>query len=216
MPQIPAPRRVAILLFPEVEALDAAGPYEVFTCASRMAQRLAPDQPPPFAVVTLAAEAGPVRARAGLQFGADQAWAQAAPPDLLLLPGGVVDALCADAQALAQIRRLGEGAQIVASVCTGAFVLAAAGLLAPGSQVSTHWEDAADLARAQPALRVDATRRYIESADGSRISSAGIQAGIDMSLHLVARLADTALAERTARQMDVAWQRDPWGGTVLG
>lgn len=210
------PLHIAILLYPEVEALDAAGPYEVFTCASRMALRSAPAAPPPFVVSTLAQTAGSVRARAGLQFGADQAWAEAEPPDLLLLPGGVVEALCADAAALAQIRRLGEGAQIVASVCTGAFVLAAAGLLAAGSQVSTHWEDAADLARAQPTLRVDATRRYIESADGSRITSAGIHAGIDMSLHLVARLHSPALAERTARQMDVAWQRDPWGGAALG
>lgn len=206
-------RRVGILLYPDVEVLDAAGPCEVFTCASRMALRTAPAAPPPFAVHTLALAAGPVRARAGLQMLADQALAQAAPPELWLVPGGVVAAALADAELLAQIARLSQGAEVTASVCTGAFLLAAAGVLPPGTPVTTHWEDAADLARAQPTLVVDATRRYVDA--GRIVSSAGISAGIDMALHLVGRLAGPALAERTARQMDVVWTRDPWHGQPL-
>lgn len=210
--------RIGLLLYPDVEALDAAGPYEVFTCASRMALRLAPGAPPPFTVQTLAAAAGPVRARAGLAFGADLALADAVPPDLLLVPGGVVDAALRDAALLARIARLAAAARGVASVCTGAFLLAAAGVLPAGAWVTTHWEDAADLARAFPALRVDATRRYLvlPQPDGRFIAtSAGIHAGIDLSLHLVARLAGQALAERTARQMDVAWQRDAHDGAAF-
>ncbi|MDT7837528.1 DJ-1/PfpI family protein [Aquabacterium sp. OR-4] len=206
-------RRVGILLYPDVEVLDAAGPFEVFTCASRMAQRASPEAPPPFSVHTLALAAGPVRARAGLRMLADQALAQAAPPDVWLVPGGVVDAALADAELLAQIARLAAGAEITASVCTGAFLLAAAGLLPPGTPVTTHWEDAADLARAHPRLAVDATRRYLDN--GRLVTAAGISAGIDMALHLVARLAGPALAERTARQMDVVWTRDLWQGRPL-
>jgi transcriptional regulator GlxA family with amidase domain len=92
----------------------------------------------------------------------------------------------------------------VASVCTGVFLLARAGLL-DGLEVTTHWEDVADLRRAFPALRVREGVRWIEH---DRVAtSAGISAGLDMSLGLVARLAGEELAERTARQMEYDWRR---------
>lgn len=202
----PAARRVAILLYPDVEVLDFAGPYEVFTTASRMALRLAPASPPPFEVCTVARQAGPVRARAGMQALADHGLDSHPAIDLLLVPGGVVDALLADAATLGWLARQAPQAEITASVCTGVFLLAAAGLLAPGTPVATHWEDIDDLRRAHPGLNVLPQRRYGDQ--GQIVSSAGISAGIDMSLHLVARLAGMALAERTARQMDVVWTRD--------
>jgi transcriptional regulator GlxA family with amidase domain len=104
------------------------------------------------------------------------------------------------------IARVAPGCEIVASVCTGAFLLAAAGVTGD-APLTTHWEDLADLRAAWPALHVVEGVRWVE--DGRLISSAGIAAGIDMSLHLVERLAGRALAERTARQMDVRWLDTP-------
>jgi transcriptional regulator GlxA family with amidase domain len=90
----------------------------------------------------------------------------------------------------------------VASVCTGAFLLAQAGLL-DGQEVTTHWDDLADLRAAYPQLSVRGERRWIDN--GRTLTSGGISAGIDMSLHLVERLAGRELALRTARQMEYDW-----------
>ncbi len=209
-PTPPPTRRIGILLYPGVEALDFAGPFEVFTTASRMALRLAPAAAPPFAVCTLARSSampqGLVAARAGLRVAVDHALGDHPPLDWLLVPGGVVDAELQQPSALAWLAATAPGCEGVASVCTGAFLLAAAGLLPTGMAVCTHWEDAEALQRAHPTLQVQPQRRYIDC--GRIVTSAGISAGIDMSLHLVARLAGMALAERTARQMDVVWTRD--------
>lgn len=208
-------RRVDILLFPQVEVLDFAGPYEVFTTANRMAARLGPAAAPPFQVRTVAATAGAVRARAGLQALADADFGSAVSPDVLIVPGGVVDDVRRDEATLHWIASAAATAELVASVCTGVFLLADAGLLAAGTAVTTHWEDIDDLRRAHPALDVRGGVRWV---DGGRIvrtggaglvTSAGISAGIDMSLHLVERLAGRALAERTARQMDFEWTENP-------
>ncbi len=196
--------KVAILAFDGVEALDLAGPFEVFTTASRMRQRQWPGDPPPFDVLCVARETTPVRARAGLTLLPFNAFDSAPPVDVLIVPGGVVDDALACARTLQWIRTTSQAAQITASVCTGAFLLAASGTVESG-EVTTHWEDAADLARRFPALTVREGVRWIDR--GRTVTSAGISAGIDMSLHLVARLAGMALAERTARQMDFAWTR---------
>lgn len=200
-------RHIGILMFPEVEVLDFAGPYEVFTTASRMALRASPQAEPPFVVSTLARrsalQAGLCRARAGLRSHVDHGLDDHPPIDVLIVPGGVVSDELQQPETLAWLARVAPGCEIAASVCTGAFLLAAAGLLPPGSRVTTHWEDIADLREAHPALDVQQGLCWI---DGGRIvTSAGISAGIDMSLHLVERLAGRALAERTARQMDFAW-----------
>jgi transcriptional regulator GlxA family with amidase domain len=197
--------QVAILVFDDVEALDIAGPYEVFTTASRMLARAKPQCAPLFSVRCVARQRTPVRARAGLQILPDQDFASCPATDVLIVPGGVVDAALACPDTLAWIRQLSTKAQITASVCTGAFLLAASDVLTRG-RATTHWEDVADLRRRHPALEVVDGVRWID--DGGPVSSAGISAGIDMCLHLVARLADTALAERTARQMDFAWTRN--------
>lgn len=208
-------RRVDILLFPDVEVLDFAGPYEVFTTASRMAARLSPGSVPPFAVRTVAAAAGPVRARAGLQALADGGFGdETAPAEVLIVPGGVVDAARRDGATLRWIADAAAGAELVASVCTGAFLLADAGLVAAGAPVTTHWEDIADLRRDHPALDVREGLRWV---DGGRVAqgraalvtSAGISAGIDMSLHIIERLAGRVVAVRTARQMDFEWTENP-------
>ena len=200
------PLQVAILVFDEVEALDLGGPYEVFTTAVRMAQRLQPGAPAPFGVQCVARSLAPVRARAGLRVLPDADFASATAPDVLIVPGGVVDAAAACADTRAWVAQAASGAQITASVCTGAFILAAAGVLTEGP-ATTHWEDIADLRAQFPALEVQDNVRWVDR--GALVTSAGISAGIDMSLHLVARLASSALAERTARQMDTPYHSAP-------
>ncbi|MFM2066409.1 MAG: hypothetical protein RLZZ584_1318 [Pseudomonadota bacterium] len=210
-------RQVAILLFDDIEVLDFAGPYEVFTTASRVhgnwrraaAAAAGEHQAPPdaecapFAVCTVAARPGPVRARAGLVVLPDHGLHDHPAPDLLIVPGGVVDAALLDDALVAWITRTAASAEVVASVCTGAFLLGRAGLL-HGRSVTTHWEDVGELRARHPGLQVHTDRRWVD--EGRVVSSAGISAGLDMSLHLVARLAGAALARATARQMDYEWR----------
>jgi transcriptional regulator GlxA family with amidase domain len=194
--------RLLLLMFDEVELLDFAGPYEVFTTANRMATRRDAAAPAPFELVTSSPDGRPATARAGLVLQPDCALPDAPKADVLLVPGGVVDRLLQDTPLLTELRRRADQAQITASICTGAFVLAEAGLL-HDAEATTHWEDANDLARRYPSLRVHPERRWVDN--GRIVTSAGIAAGIDMSLHLVARLVDLELAQRTARQLDVPW-----------
>lgn len=193
---------VAVLVFDEVEVLDFAGPYEVFTCAARMHGRQHPGEPALFAVSTIAATKEPVRARAGLRTLPDYAFGEHPPIDCLIVPGGVVDAEMEKPEVISWIRRVASGARITASVCTGAFLLAKAGRVG-ADRVTTHWEDIPDLRKSFPALEVQEQVRWVDI--GSVVTSAGISAGIDMSLHLVERLHSRALALRTARQLDFDW-----------
>ena len=196
--------RVRILAYDGVEALDFAGPFEVFTTASRVSQRMNPGTPAPFEVASVALANGghPVQARAGLRLLADHDLAANPQADVLVVPGGVVDAPMASDATLRWIAECASGAQRVASVCTGVFLLAKSGVVTREA-VTTHWEDIADLRAQFPLLDVREGERWIDS--GRVVSSAGISAGIDMSLYLVERLAGRALAERTARQMDYPW-----------
>ncbi|MDP9898074.1 DJ-1/PfpI family protein [Variovorax ginsengisoli] len=203
-----APWRVVILAFDGVEALDFAGPFEVFTTATRMHQRLHPAAPALFDVTSAAQRPHalhPVQARAGLRLLADHALDEAPRADVLIVPGGVVDAPLASPDTLGWIASQAASARITASVCTGAFLLAASGLLT-SDRVTTHWEDVADLRAGFPALQVVEGVRWVDN--GRVLSSAGISAGIDMSLHIVERLAGRTLAERTARQMDFTWTQN--------
>lgn len=198
------PTDILLLMFDDVELLDFAGPYEVFTTANRVALRdaLHPPAPPPFRLRTASPNGRPVRARAGLGLQPDLALCDAAAPDLLIVPGGVVEPLQQDAAFLATLSRLGQEAGLVASICTGAFLLADAGLLR-NAEATTHWEDLAPLARQHPHLRLRPERRWVDT--GRVLSSAGIAAGLDLSLHLVRRCARVELAQRTARQLDYPW-----------
>lgn len=195
--------RVGIFVFPEVEVLDFAGPYEVFTTATRVARRLDPAAADPFATFTFAETAAPFRARAGLTALADHAFGAHPAIDLLIVPGGVVSAELDKPAVIERIGTLAAQARITAAVCTGAFLLGRAGLL-DGLQATTHREDIADLQRAFPQARIVADSRWVD--EGRIVTSGGISAGIDMSLHLVERLAGRELALRTARQMEYRWE----------
>ena len=199
-------RTVGILLYDQVEILDFAGPLEVFSTASRVHARRVPQIPPPFAPCTISQTANPIRARGGLSVLCDYTLEASPHLDVLLVPGGVVTDALANGQLLAWIAHRAGRAELTASVCTGVFLLAAAGLL-ENQPATTHWEDLDELARLFPQVQVCRDRRWVES--GRIISSAGIAAGIDMSLYLVARLADTGLAGLTARQMEYTWNSEP-------
>lgn len=196
---------IAIFVFPEVEVLDFAGPYEVFTTASRVFAKQS-SEPPPFRVFTVAGAAGTVRARAGLVVTPDFTVAEHPAVDVLIIPGGVVTAELAKPQVVEWIMRTAGTAQLTASVCTGAFLLAQAGLL-EGRRATTHWEDVAEMREMFPGVTVEDQPRWVD--EGAIVTSAGISAGMDMSLHLVARLAGRELARRAARQMDYDWREEP-------
>lgn len=195
-------RSVGIFVFDDVEVLDFAAPYEVFTCAARVSSKLAPGAPPPFKVVTLGQTSTMLRARAGLSVFPEADFSNAGKIDVLIVPGGVVSAELAKGPVIEWIARTARDCELVASVCTGAFLLAQAQLL-NGQAATTHWEDIDELRAMFPRVRVESARRWIDN--GRVITSAGISAGIDMSLHLVARLAGRELALGTARQMDYDW-----------
>jgi transcriptional regulator GlxA family with amidase domain len=195
-------RTIGIFVFDEVEVLDFAGPYEVFTCASRVHARLAPGTPPPFKVLTIGQHAAMLRARAGLSVFPESAFDDAPAIDVLIVPGGVVAAELDKPAVIAWIAAMAGRCELVTSVCTGAMLLAQAGLL-NGKDATTHWEDIEQLRQMFPEVRVRAEQRWIDQ--GEVVTSGGISAGIDMSLHLVERLAGRELALRTARQMEYNW-----------
>jgi transcriptional regulator GlxA family with amidase domain len=200
---------VGIVVFDDVEVLDACGPFEAFSVANRVAGRGRPGSAP-FDVVTISAGSSrEIAARGGLRLTADHTLADAPTCDVVVMPGGVVDAVRRDEPLLSWLTTARDDAEVMASVCNGAFVMAEAGLLR--GRVTTHWEDAPALREAFPALEVVDDERFVDHGDVA--TSAGVSAGIDLSLHLVARYAGTELAVATARQMDYPW--DPDAGELV-
>jgi transcriptional regulator GlxA family with amidase domain len=199
-------RNVGIYIFDEIEVLDLGGPFEVFSTASRMKPRLLPGSARPFEVFTVADRLRTVRARGGLQVQAAFDLKNHPTIDVLIIPGGVVTAEMESAAVIDWIARSAAKASLTASVCTGAFLLAKAGLLS-GKTITTHWEDIDEFRAMFPGISVERNRRWVDA--GAIVTSGGISAGLDMSLHLVARLESDELAVRTARQMDYDWRRTP-------
>jgi transcriptional regulator GlxA family with amidase domain len=199
-------RTVAIYIFDQVEVLDFAGPFEVFSTASRVYQRSHRQDELPFSVKLVAAKDKPVRARGGVRVVPDLNYSNCPPVDVLIVPGGVIDEELARDDISLWVRSRGQSAEITASVCTGAFILAKAGLL-DNLSATTHWEDIDEFSEMFPKIRVIRNKRWVN--EGRIITSAGISAGIDMSLHIVRRLEGEQLAWLTARQMDYRWQDDP-------
>jgi transcriptional regulator GlxA family with amidase domain len=188
---------VAILIFDEVEVLDFCGPFEVFGVAGRS------DDPRPFNVYTVAEKAGPVLARNALSINPHYTLADCPPPDILLVPGGYgTRRVMGDFELTAWVAAQAESSQLTLSVCTGALVLAKAGLLA-GLEATTHHGAFDELRTAAPDAIVREDRRFVDN--GEVILSAGISAGIDMSLYVVGRLLGVDKAVETARYMEYDW-----------
>jgi len=187
-------RNVAILIFDDVEVLDFAGPFEIFALADELRNHES------FHTFTVATDPGSVRAHNGLKVVPDFTLENCPPPHVLVVPGGQGSrALLKKPALLEWIRTKARTAELVMSVCTGALVLAKAGLL-DGLRITTH-HTALDLLRElAPAAIVDPSQRFHDN--GKIITAAGISAGLDSSLHVVARLLGPAAAEATARQME--------------
>lgn len=197
---------IGIYIFDNVEVLDFCGPYEVFTCASRVHG----SENPLFNVFTVAESLNPVLARAGLNVKPDYALYDHPKLDCLVIAGGVVSDELLKENVIQWIDEQAKEVKITASVCTGAFLLAKTGLL-DGKSATTHWEDISDLRAMFPSISVAERLRWVD--EGNIVSSAGISAGIDMSLHLVERLHGRRLAERTARQLEFDWTENyPYPG----
>jgi transcriptional regulator GlxA family with amidase domain len=193
--------QIGILVFPDVEVLDFSGPFEVFSVASRIAGRVI-GVDAPFAVSLVGASGAAVRARHGMGVVPHAGFHDAPQFDLLVVPGGLVDQPLSDSATLEWVRRQDAGAALTASVCTGAFILAKLGML-DGLAVTTHWDDIADLRKQHPQLDVREGVPYMDQ--GRVVTSAGISAGIGMSLHLVGRMLGPDMARATARQMEYDW-----------
>ena len=191
-------KNVVLLLFPDVEVLDFAGPFEVFSVA---AQNTAPRS---IQVMTVAHRKEQLAAVGGLKVVPDHDFASAPQADVLLVPGGRGSRRALQDEAvLAWLQRQAAGAEIVASICTGALLLGRLGLL-DGLRATTHW-GAIDLLREiAPRTEVLTETRFIDN--GKYLTSAGISAGIDMSLYLVSRLYGAKLAAQTAREMEYDWR----------
>lgn len=193
---------IGILLFDGVEVLDFAGPYEVFSLASRLAATSKSMPSPLFGVRTIARSCAVVRARHGLRISPDLPFAQAHNLDLVIVPGGAIDIPISDVALLRWLKRISRRGSTIGSVCNGALIIGELGLLAD-RRATTHWDDLKELARISPSTTIVGNVPFVD--EGKILSSAGISAGITMCLHLVERFAGVELALRTARQMEYPW-----------
>ncbi|WP_024288029.1 DJ-1/PfpI family protein [Cellulomonas sp. KRMCY2] len=191
------PLRVGIFVFDDAEELDIVGPYEVLTWwAGHSALR--PE------VVTFSADGAGVRCAKGLRLVPERSTQDVGPLHVLVYPGGRgTRPLTRDSEHLDWVRTMRVQTPLIASVCTGALVLAAAGLLA-GRPATTHWNAFDELAMIDRSVLADTEARFVD--DGDVVTSAGVSAGIDMALHLVARLdsVEEARAVRRGIQYDPA------------
>lgn len=186
-----APRHIGILLFDDVEELDAVGPWEVLAHWTRHHPQDG------YAVSCLPRDGRPVTAAKGLVLGAHHAVDDAPPLEVLLHPGGQgTRPLLRDPAHLDWVRAQRASVPLMTSVCTGALVYAAAGLLR-GRPATTYWGALDELRALDPSLQVRPDERWVD--DGDLITSAGVSAGIDMALHLVERLAGTDRARQVRR-----------------
>ncbi|NWB22285.1 MULTISPECIES: GlxA family transcriptional regulator [unclassified Pseudomonas] len=197
------PRIINVLAFPNVQVLDVTGPLQVFASANDLARQQG--LPLPYAVSVIAAQAEPVMTSAGLALVAEPLPPADAPCDTLVIAGGWGVYGAAEDPALVDwVRQKATQARRMTSVCTGAFLLAASGLL-DGRRVVTHWTRCEELARKYPQLTVEANPIFIQQ--GNLWTSAGVTAGIDLCLALVEEDLGRAVALEVARHLVVFLKR---------
>jgi transcriptional regulator GlxA family with amidase domain len=192
----PAPGRaknVAILVYEGVQIIDSMGPYEVFGQAG-------------WNVYTVAATTQPVVTAMGQTLVPRYSFANAPKTDILVTPGGQLAGLLSDPKVMGWIRGQAGQAEVVLSVCNGALLLARAGLL-DGLTATTFHLTLDELRRMAPKTRVVGDRRFVDN--GKIVTSAGLSAGLDAALHVVAKLLGRARAEQVARHMEYRWDAGP-------
>ncbi|RXX34927.1 AraC family transcriptional regulator [Streptomyces alfalfae] len=197
---MPTTHRVVIAVFPDVDLLDVTGPAEVFALADRETGGR-----PGYEVLLAGPEAGAVRTSAGVRLLTDLAFADTGRVDTLLVPGAVDmtgqgPVARIDAEVVAWLAATAPQARRVASVCVGAHLLAAAGLL-DGHTATTHWSTAAQLAADHPAVTVDPDPIFVRTDRGRLWTGAGISACLDLALALVAEDQGEEVALAVARQL---------------
>jgi transcriptional regulator GlxA family with amidase domain len=196
---------VGIFLYNEIEVLDFAGPFEVFSTASRVSSRISEDSENLFNVFTVAEDIKSILARGGLKIIPTHSISNHPEINLLIIPGGIVTDELEKNHIVSWILSTSNSADITGSVCTGAFLLAKAGLL-KSKRATTHWEAIDDLTSMFPDIKIKKNVGWVD--EGKIVTAAGISAGIDMSLHLVSRMANNKLALLTAKQMEFDWTID--------
>jgi transcriptional regulator GlxA family with amidase domain len=182
---------IGVFIFPDFQLLDAAGPISVFEIAARFAGA-APS------IKTLAVTPGPVRSSSGVEVLARGLKPYGAISTLIIAGGEGVDAAARCEHTLAFVRGIAKRGSRLASVCSGAFILAEAGLL-DGRGATTHWQRTRQFLKAYPKVKLEPDRIFVR--DGDIWSSAGITAGIDLALALVAEDHGEEIAQKTARQL---------------
>ncbi|UQZ77414.1 AraC family transcriptional regulator [Niallia circulans] len=187
--------KIGIFLFNDVEVLDFAGPFEVFSVTARE------EGSKPFIVQTISETGQMIRARNGLKVYPDYSFQTMPKFDLLIIPGGLGarEREVHNKTVINWIKEQMGEVQWMASVCTGALLLAEAGLL-DGLNATTHWASLTRLKEEYPQVNVVKKVKFVD--EGRIITSGGISAGINMSFHLVKRLAGVKIAKETAKRME--------------
>lgn len=190
---------VCIFIYNEVEVLDFAGPFEVFSLAENIdnSEKI-------FNVFTVSENGKLISARNGLQVKARYSFSTCPAADILIIPGGygAEKIEINNAIALSWIKKMSAEVQVIASVCTGAFLLAASGVITD-QVVTTHWMDLDKLQADYPDLKVVRNRKFVDQ--GKILTAAGISSGIELSLYLVKRFSNKIVAEKTAKRMEYTW-----------
>lgn len=200
--------RVGMLTYPGAQVLDAVGPLEVFSRTARWLADRWGHQEPAYEIELIAAEAGPVPTSGGLSLVAQRAYREAGGYDTLLVSGGIgYEQACADTALLAWLRRQAGQVDRIGSICTGAMVLAAAGLL-DGVRATTHWAYCDRLAAVEPGCQVEPDAIYVRS--GNVFTSAGVTTGMDLALALVEDDWGKATALAVAQEL-VIYRKRPGG-----
>lgn len=202
----PYTRNVAIVVYENAEPLDWSGPFEVYNDAGRSGRS---HGEPAFNVYIVSKTTEPVNAQ-GLKVVPSYSIQNAPRPDIVLFPGGPSSEIYGDPEFFAWARKASEEAEIAQSVCTGAFVLAKAGLL-DGLEVTTHYGSIDSLRKSYPKAMVKNGRRFVDN--GRVVTTAGISAGIDGSLHIVARLLGRRIADDVATYMEYHWSPEAFLAT---
>jgi putative intracellular protease/amidase len=201
-------RNVAIVLYDGVEILDFAGPSEVFASAGNIAGL---PGVPAYHVYTVAATKSPVKSQGFVTVTPEFSIDDAPKPDILVIPGGQSGSLTNDARFMAWAKPAIEASELTLTVCSGAFVAAKAGAL--DGRPATTWYGSVDMLRKlYPNVQAQDGRRFIDS--GKIVTTAGVSAGIDGALHVVARLTGRNTADRTARYMEYHWTPEPYLATA--
>ncbi len=196
---------VGIVIFPEVEVLDFCGPYEVFSVI-RLDEVRRRVEPSPFQVLLVAETLAAVQTAGGMRVLPDCTLADCPELDILLVPGGWgTRQQILNETLVSWLAARGRQVETLASVCTGAMLLAKAGLL-DGRRATSHWGALAWLRESFPTVTVEENSRVVE--DGHLLTSAGISAGIDLALKVVERYYGQTVARVTARQMEYRLAED--------